>query len=440
MLSRITVTNPPSLALSDADILLRRYNAIRRQTVLLTEPLAIEDFQLQSMLDASPPKWHLAHTTWFFETFVLEPHAPWYQLFHPAYKFLFNSYYNSVGERHSRSERGLLTRPHVQDVLHYRQHVDQAIHRLMVEAGESERLSLGQLLELGLQHEQQHQELLITDLKHGFSRNPLFPQYCKQAPSPGVTPRSVHLEWVRFSGGLVEIGHAGPSFAFDNEHPRHRVYLQPFALASRLTTGGEFLQFIDDRGYERPELWLSDGWATRTAQQWQAPLYWHHDGADWQIYTLAGLRPLEPTEPVTHLSFYEADAFARWAGARLPTEFEWEHAAAGYDPTHGHFADDGGFHPVAAIATEREADASPRLMQLFGDCWEWTASAYLGYPGYRPAEGALGEYNGKFMCNQMVLRGGSCASPRGHLRATYRNFFPPEARWQFSGIRLARDL
>jgi ergothioneine biosynthesis protein EgtB len=438
MLSRMTASDSATSDLANAETLLGRYTTIRHRTVSLTESLAIEDFQLQSMPEASPPKWHLAHTTWFFERFVLLPHAPWYKIFHPEFNYLFNSYYNSVGDRHPRSERGLLTRPRVDEVLDYRRHVDVAIQRWILESRDSDGFGDVALLELGLQHEQQHQELLITDLKHGFSRNPLFPRYCEAVA--GNPPRGINLEWVAFSGGLVEIGHRGGGFCFDNELPRHRVYLHPYSLASRLVTVSEYMDFINDRGYHRPELWLSDGWTARTAQHWQAPLYWVRQGSEWQIYTLAGLRPLDLAEPVSHVSFYEADAYARWAGARLPTEFEWEHAAELQDPMQGHYADEGRFHPLAAVNPQPAAASSSGLFQLFGDCWEWTASPYLGYPGYRPTEGALGEYNGKFMCNQMVLRGGSCASPRGHLRASYRNFFSPEARWQFSGIRLAQDL
>jgi ergothioneine biosynthesis protein EgtB len=416
----------------DVGQLAAQYQAIRRCTERLCEPLAIEDYVVQSMPDASPVKWHLAHTSWFFETFVLTPHAPSYELFHPQFRALFNSYYNAVGPRWTRGQRGVLSRPTVTEVFAYRAHVDQAMAEFLQTAGEGKLAEVGAVIVLGLHHEQQHQELLITDLKHALACNPLHPVYCPPFPSAA---QASPLEWRTFPAGLVVIGYGGDGFAFDNESPRHRVYLRGFRLANRLVTNGEYLAFILDNGYERPELWLSDGWATRQMQEWTAPLYWLHQEHVWFVGTLGGLQPLDPGEPVCHVSFYEADAYARWAGARLATEAEWETAAATV-PVAGHFLEGGRFHPATTPAPD---DHGP-LYQLYGDVWQWTASPYVGYPGYTPVAGALGEYNGKFMCNQLVLRGASCATPRSHARCTYRNFFPPEARWQFMGIRLAQDL
>ena len=378
------------------------------------------------MPDASPVKWHLAHTTWFFETFLLEG-QPRYRPFDPAYRVLFNSYYNAVGEKHPRAERGLLSRPRLEEVLAYRRHVDDAMQALLAtEKYEDE------LLELGLQHEQQHQELILTDLKHLLSRNPLKPAYQKQWP---LTPiRAREPRWIAFEGGLVEIGHAGAGFAFDNEMPRHRVWLQPFEIASHPVSHGDFIRFIDDGGYRRPELWLAAGWDLVLARGWQAPLYWARREGRWHTFTLHGEVAVDPNTPICHVSFFEAEAYARWAQARLPTEAEWEIAAQSA-PRHGNFLESAALHPLAS----REDPAPGALSQAFGDVWEWTRSEYGPYPGFRPAAGAVGEYNGKFMSNQYVLRGGSCATPREHIRASYRNFFPAEARWQFSGLRLARD-
>jgi ergothioneine biosynthesis protein EgtB len=404
-----------------------RYRAVRAATEGLAAPLSPEDCTAQSMPDASPVKWHLAHTSWFFETFVLEAAAPGHRPLEPAYRVLFNSYYHSVGEQHFRPERGLITRPGLAEVHAYRRHVDAHVLALL----EHGRLGPAQLavVELGLQHEQQHQELILTDLKHLLSRNPLAPVYRPRAPErPG---KATPLAWSTFPAGLREIGHAGPGFAFDNEGPRHRVFVHAFALASRAVTNAEYLAFVADRGYERPELWLADGWATREREGWRAPLYWTEQGGAWQRFTLAGRLPVAMEEPVAHVSAYEADAYARWAGARLPTEAEWEVAAAGA-PVAGNFVESGRLEPAPAVG--------PGPAQLFGDVWEWTSSAYAPYPGYRPPPGALGEYNGKFMANQLVLRGGSCATPASHIRASYRNFFRPDARWQWSGIRLARDV
>jgi ergothioneine biosynthesis protein EgtB len=412
------------------DDLRKRFAAIRRETERLAEPLSPEDCAAQSMPDASPVKWHLAHTSWFFETFVLEracaDHAP----FHPAFRVLFNSYYQSVGAQHPRPERGLLTRPPLAEVRRYRRHVDERVARLF----DADRIDgpLAELVELGLQHEQQHQELILTDLKHLLGCNPLAPAYRADLPEPARAP-TAPPGWLRFDEGLRELGFAGPGFAFDNEGPRHRGFVAAFELATRPVTCGEYRAFIDDGGYARPELWLSDGFATAQARGWTAPAYWRRDGGGWRIFTLGGARPLRDEEPVCHVSLYEADAYARWAGARLPTEAEWETAASAL-PVEGNTVESGLLHPAVAAPA-----AAGALAQVFGDVWEWTASAYSPYPGYRPPPGAVGEYNGKFMANQFVLRGGSCASPRDHLRATYRNFFHPDARWQFSGIRLARD-
>ncbi len=408
--------------------LAEHYRSVRRFTESLCEPLAPDDFVIQSMTDASPIKWHLAHTTWFFETFVLARSIPGYRPFHSLFNFLFNSYYDAAGPRWPRPQRGLLSRPTVTEIFQYRHAIDERVDSLIAARAGDDAAAI---LLLGLHHEQQHQELMITDLKHGWSANPLHPVYRDALPDTGAPPP---MRWLDFPEALVWIGHEGRDFAFDNEAPRHRAFAARFSIASRLATNAEYLAFIADGGYARPELWLSDGWAARNARGWDAPLYWHRDGSKWSVFTMAGLRPLNPAEPVCHVSYYEADAFARWAGARLPTEVEWETAAAG-NAIAGHFIESGRFHPAAAAAPD---DRGP-LHQLYGDVWQWTASPYLAYPGYRPPPGALGEYNGKFMCNQMVLRGASCATPRSHARRTYRNFFPPDARWQFSGIRLARD-
>ena len=407
--------------------LAERYVEVRSASEAIAEPLSAEDCAAQSMPDASPVKWHMAHTTWFFETFVLERAGEGHVPFHPHFRVLFNSYYNGVGEQHTRAERGLITRPSLDEVRAYRHHVDARVAH-QIERGLSDELSA--VVETGLHHEQQHQELMRTDLLHLFSRNPLAPAYRACGPRPDAKPTP--LRWHAHPGGRVEIGHAGPGFAFDNEGPRHAVQLVPFELASRLVTNGEYLAFIGDGGYRRPELWLSDGWAKSSAEGWRAPLHWREADGRWQRFGLEGLRDLHPDEPVCHVSHYEADAYARWAGARLPTEAEWE-AFAAEAPVEGNFADGGVLAPAGA---PERADAP---VQLFGDCWEWTASPYVAYPGYAPPPGALGEYNGKFMANQMVLRGGSCATPRSHVRASYRNFFYPDARWQWSGIRLARD-
>jgi ergothioneine biosynthesis protein EgtB len=413
----------------------QRYRAVRAMTERLAEPLSPEDCQVQSMPDASPVKWHLAHTTWFFETFVLGVSAPGYQVFHPAYRTLFNSYYNAVGDRWPRAQRGIISRPNLSEVYAYRGAVDRAIEAFLESAGASLAPEVAAVIELGINHEQQHQELILTDLKHVLAQNPLRPVYRAVATSPkNATCESSPTTWSTRSGGVISIGHDGRGFAFDNESPRHRVCVERYALGTRLVTCGEYLAFMDDGGYSRPELWLSDGWSAATAQRWEAPLYWERMGSTWSVATLSGFHPVVASEPVCHVSYYEADAFSRWASARLPTEAEWELAARECS-LEGNFLDDGNYHPRPA--GNARAD---ELAQMFGDAWEWTQSPYTPYPGSRPVEGALGEYNAKFMCNQMVLRGGSCATPASHIRATYRNFFPPDARWQFTGIRMAKDL
>ncbi|CAM4316312.1 ergothioneine biosynthesis protein EgtB [Bordetella muralis] len=413
-----------------------RYEQIRQQTRLLAEPLSPEDCQIQSMPDCSPVKWHLAHTTWFFETFILSRFQPDRPAFHPQYRMLFNSYYNAIGARHPRPQRGLLSRPPLDDIWRYRNVVDEAMRRLLIRMAGTDPV-FDQLVELGLNHEQQHQELILTDIKHALSLNPLQPAYMPQNDTAAAT--SAAPGWVRYEGGRTRIGHQSAGFAFDNESPAHDVLLLPFYLADRLVTQGEYLEFIRDGGYRRPDLWLSLGWDRVCAEQWRAPLYWEGQKDNWQIYTLHGLRPLEPQAPVAHVSYFEADAYARWARVRLPREAEWEHAAQQMPGDHNQAAnllESGHLRPIAASA----APAGGNPAQLFGDVWEWTCSAYDAYPGYAPPAGAVGEYNGKFMCNQYVLRGGSCVTPASHIRPTYRNFFPPEARWQFSGIRLARDV
>ncbi len=410
--------------------LLERFRTLRRTTLALAAPLSAEDCAAQSMPEASPVKWHLAHTSWFFETFVLAPGLPGHQPFHPRFGFLFNSYYNAGGERAERPQRGLQTRPSLEEVLAYRRHVDERIKRWLEGSRAPAEVGLLDVLELGLNHEEQHQELILTDVKHLLSHSVLDPVYASWPPASGRGATA--LRFLAFEGGRRRIGHEGPGFAFDNEGPAHDVLLAPFELASRPVTCGEYLEFVESGGYSRPEAWLSDGWDFVRSQGIQAPLYWRRDEAGWTQFTLSGRRALDPAEPVCHLSYYEADAYARFRGARLPREEEWEVAAAEV-PVEGNFADSGAFHPLPS------EDLGNRPAALFGDVWEWTQSPYVAYPGYRAPAGALGEYNGKFMCNQMVLRGGSCASPRGHLRATYRNFFPPSARWQFSGLRLARD-
>ncbi len=405
------------------------YRTVRDATERLCEPLSREDYVVQSMPDVSPTKWHLAHVSWFFETFVLKPHATGYRPARPEFEYLFNSYYNAVGEQYPRPRRGLLTRPTVDEVYEYRAAVDAAMLALL----EEDDHDLATLVELGLNHEQQHQELILMDIKHVLSCNPLHPAY---RPAPEARSLAAPgLEWIERDESVRWIGHQGDGFAYDNESPRHRVLVPAFRIASRPVTNGEFLEFIRDGGYRTPTLWLADGWSTVEREEWQAPLYWiRRDGA-WHEFTLGGLRALDPAAPVCHVSYFEADAYATWAGARLPTEAEWE-TVAREQPVEGNFLEQDALGPRAAPA---DAGGAAAPVQLFGDVWEWTRSPYQPYPGYRANPGALGEYNGKFMCNQQVLRGGSFASPASHLRATYRNFFYPHCRWQFAGLRLARD-
>jgi ergothioneine biosynthesis protein EgtB len=447
-----------------------RFRAVRAATLAFTAPLSPEDMMVQSCGEASPVKWHLAHTSWFFETFVLTPYAAGYRVFHPDFQWLFNSYYNALGDMPAKNLRSSFSRPPLAEILAYRTHVDEAIEKLLAMDSSENEDEILRRITLGLEHEQQHLELIATDIKHALFTNPLHPAYTvgPAAEKPNAQPSA--MAFVPFEGGLTQIGVSpDPSdplaFAFDNETPRHTVYLQPFAIAHRLVTCAEYLGFMNDNGYTRPELWLSEGWSTMRAAGWQAPLYWRRCAesvSGWSVYTLHGWQPLDELleTPVCHLSFFEADAFARWSGCRLPTEFEWEHAAEGLitnllemkgklellsvqdpkkmrkstgaAPAIANMLESGALHPTAAPPVSS-------LQQMFGDVWEWTSSGYTGYPGYKPLPGALGEYNGKFMSSQVILRGGSCVTPATHIRATYRNFFPPATRWQFSGLRLAKD-
>jgi ergothioneine biosynthesis protein EgtB len=425
----------------EPSVLAKRYAQVRASSLALAEPLSEADAQVQSMPDVSPTKWHLAHVTWFFETFVLEPHERDFKPFHPRFRMLFNSYYNRVGEQHPRAQRGLVSRPSLAEVKAYRAQVDQRLAALLATSHDP---TIDSLVELGLQHEQQHQELLLTDIKHVLSCNPLAPMYRASWPLATVAPSLMH--WVEHEGGLVEIGHDGVGFGFDNEGPRHRQHLRPYALANQLVTHGEWAEFIADGGYAEPRWWLSAGWDWVRQHKIEVPLYWQCEGdGGWTSFTLHGLVPIDPHTPIAHVSYFEADAFARWAsaqrsawhGARLPTEAEWEHAAQAHAASAiaaGNFVESQALHPMPV------ARIGAGMRQLFGDVWEWTSSSYQPYPGFRAWDGVVGEYNGKFMVNQYVLRGGSCATPRSHIRASYRNFFPTDARWQFSGVRLARDL
>lgn len=420
-----------SPASSRKDQLLEKYRDVRRFSEELCQTLEPEDCVIQTMPEMSPTKWHLAHVSWFFETFVAKPHLPGYRPLHPQYGFLFNSYYNAAGKMHERPKRGLISRPTVKETYAYRQQVDAAMHELLQTVNETEFEKLAPLVTLGLNHEQQHQELMLTDIKHVFWTNPLRPAF---RPDKAVSkPNATALGWYNYKAGLYFIGHEGGDFCFDNEGPRHQVFLNSFALADRLATNQEYLEFMEDGGYQRPEFWLSLGWTAVCESGWNAPFYWEQRDGSWWMMTMAGMRPVSMHEPVCHLSYFEADAYARWAGARLPTEAEWE-VAANTAAFEGQFAECGRFHPMPAAAP-----SSGTPSQMFGEAWQWTQSAYAPYPGYKPATGALGEYNGKFMCNQYVLRGASCATPRSHARLTYRNFFPPDARWQFMGVRLAKD-
>jgi len=411
--------------------LIEGFRRVRAFTRALCEPLETEDYVVQSMPDVSPTKWHLAHTTWFFEAFILAAEQNDYHPFHEQYSYLFNSYYFAMGKRWFRPQRGLLTRPTVKEIFAYRDHVDQAFPEFLERLDDADYERIAPLVVLGLNHEQQHQELMLTDLKHVLAQNPLHPVY--REPRGEMPGNVAGLDWGRYSGGTHEIGHGGEGFCYDNEQPRHTVHLDDFLLASRPITCGEYTQFMKDGGYENVFLWLSDAWATVQEEKWNAPLYWERKDDRWWHMTLSGFRPVDLDEPVTHVSYYEADAFARWSGARLPTEAEWEIATESV-PIEGNFVENEAFHPCASAPPTGNGPA-----QLLGDVWEWTGSAYLPYPGYRPAEGAVGEYNGKFMCNQFVLRGGSCATSRTHIRKTYRNFVYPHQRWQFTGIRLAKE-
>ena len=444
--------NPASINAHDAmgEALINRFLAVRRQSDLMATGLSPEDQNLQSMPGASPIKWHRAHTTWFFETFVLKPHSgQWgfsYEPINEQFEYLFNSYYNGVGQQFPRAQRSLMSRPDCEEVAAYRRHIDQSMQQLLSKAPDSAMETLAELVILGLNHEQQHQELMATDLKHAFSFNPIAPAWTKR-PDP-LGPAAAQ-RWVRISGGIHQIGHDPDhapdplSFYFDNETPQHKVYLEDFELARRPVTCGEYLQFMEDGGYRNVNLWLSDGWAWRRDHDIQSPMYWRQEDGQWYLQTLGCWREVDPDEPICHISFYEAAAFALWAGARLPTEAEWEVAAGSISSDsieEGHFSGCNRYHPASSPDLNAEHEASRPLVQLFGDIWEWTASSYSPYPGFKPVAGAIGEYNGKFMANQMVLRGGSCATPTGHIRNTYRNFFYPPDRWQFSGLRLARDL
>ncbi len=417
--------------------LIEAFRDVRRKTEELCSPLQTEDYVIQSMEDVSPPKWHLGHTTWFFETFLLKNYSRGYQPYHPLYGFLFNSYYETIGDRVTRSQRGLLSRPTVKEVYDFRARINGRISELIESIPDEQWNRFLFLMDLGLNHEQQHQELLLTDIKNILSINPLKPIYREAQPSleEDTLPPAGFTE---FEGGIFEIGHSGPGFSFDNERPRHRVLLEDFRLQNRAVTNGEYLEFINDGGYSDFRHWLSEGWAILTERNWKSPMYWEKKDDGWQVMTLSGMRKLNLNEPVCHVSYFEADAFARWAVKRLPTEAEWEHASeiAGADLSSCNFMDSGRFHP----SPYGSAKGEPAKIRLFGDVWEWTSSAYLPYPGFRPEAGAVGEYNGKFMSNQMILRGGSCATPLNHIRPTYRNFFQCDKRWQFTGIRLAGDI
>jgi len=425
----------PNVFTLSRDQVITGYQAVRAFTEELCEPLATEDYIIQSMPDVSPTKWHIAHTSWFFETFILNEAYPGYQSPNPTYAYLFNSYYVAAGQRHCRPKRGLLSRPTVKEVYEYRQYVDEHMLALLDRFDDNQFAKWGPIIEIGLHHEQQHQELMLTDLKHNFAINPLFPAYQDSTNYPSLSNEALSLQWLAYPEGIYEIGHNGYGFSYDNEEPRHKTYVDAFELGNRLVTNGEYLNFIEDGGYQRPELWLWMGWNEVQVRQWTHPLYWEKRDDAWYIMTLYGLQKLNLAEPVCHVNYYEADAYARWAGARLPTEMEWEIVAAQM-PIEGNFVDNRTFHPVAAV----NGQIQNYPLQIFGDVWEWTQSHYSPYPGYKPAPGAIGEYNGKFMANQFVLRGGSCATMLNHIRSTYRNFFHADSCWQFTGIRLAREV
>lgn len=422
------------LQLPGRNSLVDYFKTVRNFTEELTSPLETEDFVIQSMPDVSPAKWHLAHTSWFFEKFLLSAFKDEYKPFRHIYDYLFNSYYVLAGERHCRPKRGLISRPTVSEVFEYRRHIDNMVLDMIEKSDEDTYSSISYIIIIGINHEQQHQELILTDIKHVFSENPLDPVYSGSSSEVHNTDLTPKQSWVDFPEGIYNIGNKGDSFGYDNEFPIHKAYLRNFRLATVPVTNGEYIEFIENGGYRKPELWLSDGWSTLTENNWDSPLYWYRKDSRWYCFTLSGSREVDPDEPICHVSFYEADAFARWSGYRLPTEFEWEVASAGAE-IEGNFVESGKFHPSASLS-----NTGSELQKLFGDVWEWTSSPYAPYPGYKTLPGALGEYNGKFMCNQMVLRGGSCATSKSHIRRTYRNFFPPDARWQFSGIRLADDV
>ena len=411
--------------------LLNEYKKVRKFSYKLATPLSTEDYVVQSMPDVSPTKWHLAHTSWFFEAFVLSKVGSKYKSLHPQYNFLFNSYYVQAGERHCRPKRGLISRPTVDEVYDYRSYVDKSMNSLFKNLDDKKFAEIAPVIEIGIHHEQQHQELVLTDIKHVFSQNPLYPIYKEGKKTSKKIPKA-RRSWIDFEGGVYEIGNNGQNFGYDNEFPSHKTYIESFSLSSKLVTNAEYIEFIDDDAYLKPELWLSDGWNVVSTSGWSAPLYWEKIDGKWYNFTLCGFNEVKMNEPVCHISFYEAEAYARWAGVRLPSEFEWE-IASGNLKINGNFIDSENFHPLPL-----END-NGNLNQMYGDVWEWTRSPYSPYPGYKTPPGALGEYNGKFMCNQMVLRGGSCATSKSHIRNCYRNFFPPDARWQFMGIRLAKD-
>jgi ergothioneine biosynthesis protein EgtB len=428
----ITGISAPARIYEDRQLLLERYKTVRNFFNVLCEPLKTEDYVIQSMPDVSPTRWHLAHTSWFFEAFVLQNAVKNYKSLHPQYSYLFNSYYVQIGERFTRANRGLLSRPTVEEVYDYRRNVDDNVAEFIETCTESQLKEFGPVIEIGIHHEQQHQELMLTDIKHVFSMNPLHPVYSdKFPPDVNDVPKST---FKIFGEDIYEIGHPGNDFGYDNEFPRHKEYLKSFGLADRLVTNGEYIEFMENDNYRKPELWLSDGFSAAEKENWKAPMYWVKKDGEWWNFKLTGFHKVDPNEPVCHISYYEADAFARWAGCRLPTEAEWE-VAAGNLPLEGNFVESENFHPAAVSQDENSS-----LKQMYGDVWEWTMSPYVPYPGYKTLPGALGEYNGKFMSNQMVLRGGSCATSSTHIRKYYRNFFYPASRWQFMGIRLAKDI
>ncbi|XBQ16061.1 MAG: ergothioneine biosynthesis protein EgtB [Oceanicaulis sp.] len=428
---------PKDVVRQDAAALRARFDAVRARSVAWAAPLSAEDLCVQTMADVSPGKWHLAHTTWFWETFLLKPGLDGYAEFDPRFCFLFNSYYEAIGERHARPERGFLTRPSIEEVLAYRSHVDGAVRRWFEKAGASALKAYAEVVLTGFAHEEQHQELFLTDIKHVLSANSFPETAYKEGALSAVaelTARPPDPDWVAYEGGLCEFGHAHEGFAFDNEGPAHKAWLEPFALASRPVSNAEYLAFIEDGGYERPEFWLADGWAEVQERGRRAPFYWREIEDGWREFTLHGLEPIDPDAPVSHVDYFEASAFAAWSGFRLPEEREWERAAASYDAEAGRWTAPGArLHPTPA-------DGPGPLYGLFGEVWEWTRSAYSPYPGYRAPTGAIGEYNGKFMCGQFVLRGGSALTQPGHVRASYRNFFYPGSQWQMTGLRLARDV